>query len=352
MGLNRKMTILIGYDGSVCADRAIDDLSYAGLPVDGVAHVLSIAESWLPDPQSFGARSSTTSRDPIAKSNQKHGEKALSEARILADHATRRVRGLLPGWEVKSHTAYGSPSREIVGAANKLDVDLIIMGSQGHSTLTPCSIGSIANKVLVEANCSVRLVHATPKANSAPTQIVVGFDGSEGSRAAIDAIAERCWTPGTVMKLIAVTEPTEPRSLDRFVQARPRRTGSAAKSGSELLGPLSDIDEQMLARCGLATSMLIRAGNPKHVLIDEAWRSNADAIIVGANLWGANIENARLGSTAAAIAARANCTVEVVRKRSAGRLGVVSDSDDRADHVAPIKHTRFHDASMVRGNPW
>ena len=42
--------ILIGYDGSECADAALDDLSRAGLPPDAEAQILSVAEVWLPPP--------------------------------------------------------------------------------------------------------------------------------------------------------------------------------------------------------------------------------------------------------------------------------------------------------------
>ncbi len=44
------MKILIGYDGSECADAALDDLGQAGLPEAGEIHLLSIAEVWLPPP--------------------------------------------------------------------------------------------------------------------------------------------------------------------------------------------------------------------------------------------------------------------------------------------------------------
>jgi nucleotide-binding universal stress UspA family protein len=44
------MKILIGYDGSDCAEAALDDLRRAGLPETAEAHILSVAEVWLPPP--------------------------------------------------------------------------------------------------------------------------------------------------------------------------------------------------------------------------------------------------------------------------------------------------------------
>ena len=45
-----KMKILIGYDGSDCAESALDDLQRAGLPPEARALILSVAEVWLPPP--------------------------------------------------------------------------------------------------------------------------------------------------------------------------------------------------------------------------------------------------------------------------------------------------------------
>ena len=39
--MNTRMKILIGYDGSECADAALDDLKRAGLPERAEAHILS-----------------------------------------------------------------------------------------------------------------------------------------------------------------------------------------------------------------------------------------------------------------------------------------------------------------------
>ena len=48
--MSERMKILIGYDGSDCADSALDDLTRAGLPEIAEAHILSVARVWLPPP--------------------------------------------------------------------------------------------------------------------------------------------------------------------------------------------------------------------------------------------------------------------------------------------------------------
>jgi nucleotide-binding universal stress UspA family protein len=48
-----RMKILVAYDGSECADAALDDLQRAGLPSDAQIKVLSIIENWLPPPSAL-----------------------------------------------------------------------------------------------------------------------------------------------------------------------------------------------------------------------------------------------------------------------------------------------------------
>ena len=45
-----SMKVLIAYDGSPCADAALDDLKRAGLPGAVEVLVVSVAEFWLPPP--------------------------------------------------------------------------------------------------------------------------------------------------------------------------------------------------------------------------------------------------------------------------------------------------------------
>ena len=51
--MKERMKILIGYDGSECADAAIDELRRAGLPSEATAIVLSVIEIWSLSPSGF-----------------------------------------------------------------------------------------------------------------------------------------------------------------------------------------------------------------------------------------------------------------------------------------------------------
>jgi nucleotide-binding universal stress UspA family protein len=68
----------------------------------------------------------------------------------------------------------------------------------------------------------------------------------------------------------------------------------------------------ILTRAHLATTTLISEGDPKHAIIEDAEAWQADTIFLGAS--GITRRGYLvLGSVSTAVAARAHCTVEVVR---------------------------------------
>ncbi len=48
--MSQTMKVLIAYDGSSCADTALNDLQLAGLPQEAEALLLSVADVFLPPP--------------------------------------------------------------------------------------------------------------------------------------------------------------------------------------------------------------------------------------------------------------------------------------------------------------
>jgi nucleotide-binding universal stress UspA family protein len=70
-----------------------------------------------------------------------------------------------------------------------------------------------------------------------------------------------------------------------------------------------------LEKAGLRATPDVFEGDPKEVLVKiaEDWR--ADCVFIGATGLTNRFERFLLGSTAAAVAARAHCSVEVVRRR-------------------------------------
>jgi nucleotide-binding universal stress UspA family protein len=105
-----------------------------------------------------------------------------------------------------------------------------------------------------------------------------------------------------------------PTAIGRFIPPVADWASAEAKTEHEWIEGIAEPELKKLRGRGLSASLAIVEGDPKHIITQTAESWHADSIFVGANAYGSRVERYILGSTSAAIAARANCTVEVVRR--------------------------------------
>ena len=109
---------------------------------------------------------------------------------------------------------------------------------------------------------------------------------------------------------------SSPRSLaNSFPRSHIRSTESNAEE-SENSRKLAEDATQKLRAKGLRADALVKIGDPKHELVKFAEEWRADCIFLGATGLTRRVERFLLGSVAGAVAARAHCSVEIVRKKS------------------------------------
>lgn len=299
------MKILVGYDGSDCADAALDDLQRAGLPNSTEALVISVAEQWLPPPppSSYQIVEETFAEGIIGgviEANRQASE-AVEAANALAFQASKVVQSLFPAWSVRAEAYSGSPAGEILKRAEEWEADLIVVGSHGRSALGRLILGSVSQRVVTGAACSVRVARHQAKEKDSPVRIVIGVDASPGAEAAVRAVAARTWPKNSEVRLVTSVDPLhmyamEPEDKFAFVRA------------------IHQAAETRLRATGLQVASLIEEEDPKQFLIAQAEQWNADSIFVGARGLG-RIGRFLLGSISTAVVSRAHCSVEVARAR-------------------------------------
>jgi nucleotide-binding universal stress UspA family protein len=309
------MKILVAYDGSQCSESALDDLNRAGLPAKGEAVLITVAEVWLPPPGN--TKNADQECDPYIESAVKKfrekGQRLLSEAGMLADHAAARLRNILPAWKTTTCVTYGSPAWEIITKAEEFKPDLLVLGSHGQSALSRLVLGSISQKVLSESPFSVRISRGRNEVDPAFERIIIGFDGSNGANAAVRSVVSRKWSPGAQVQLISATDPVVPPSIGRFIATVADWAEEESRNDHKWIEDLAANAAKDLEKAGLSVSQTIVEGNPKDELVREAENWHADCIFVGATSHNSPVGRLLLGSTASALAARAHCSVEVVR---------------------------------------
>lgn len=308
------MKVLLAYDGSKCSEAAIDDLVRAGLPQDTECNVISVAEVWLPPQTANGeGENPDPALERLVRRQREAGEKALEESRAFAKHASTRLKEMFPEWCISGEATYGSPAWEILNKAEESKSDLIVVGSHGQSAISRFLLGSISQKVLTVARSSVRVARGRIEVDPAPVRLVIGFDGTRGAHAAVESVAARQWPKGSEVRLVAASDPIAPSAIGRFVPPIYEAVEEINETEHEWLVTAAKPAVESLKQRGLAVEMQIIPGHAKRVLTEFAENWTADCIFLGANSFGSRLERYLIGSTSAAVAARAHCSVEVVR---------------------------------------
>jgi nucleotide-binding universal stress UspA family protein len=196
------------------------------------------------------------------------------------------------------------PMRVLIGYDGSSGADLVVVGSHGRSALGRLVLGSVSQKVLAQARCSVRVARGHTDVTPGPVRLAVGVDGSTDAEAAVRAVGQRVWPTGSEARVIT--------GVDAMLATTPRRP---PESGEEVWAWVHRVTAgaaEVLRAAGLAVSCRVTEEDPKRLLPAEAEAWGADCIFVGARgLRG--VERFLLGSVSAAVATRAHCSVEVVR---------------------------------------
>ena len=132
-------------------------------------------------------------------------------------------------------------------------------------------------------------------------KIVVGYDGSDGAKRALERAITLAGDDGRIT-VVAVAQ----------IHARPGFTEGARLDPSEIERRRKDLEEAgaLLAARGVDADTLEAQGDPGDVILDSA--KDADLVVVGSR--GLNpFQRLLLGSVSSKVVHRAECDVLVVR---------------------------------------
>ena len=307
------MKLLVAYDGSEWADAALADLKNAGLGADTEVLVLSPADVILPP---FGNDADAEAPNYLTKSLRvalESAQQKLDEAKALAQRAAEQIKSAFPSWQVNHDAQADSPAWAILRIADEWKPDLMLLGARGHSVFGGRLIlGSISQRVLYEARCSVRIARTPARNVGGPVRILIGVDHSGDSNAAVEAVCNRSWPEGSEVGLLAVVDTVmalnsaaDGQSVVKWIEVSEEKNWDQVR---ELFAPAA----QKLRDAGLHVDVLVRRGSPADQILEEANTWGADCIFLGAR-GTRGIDRLLLGSVSSAVAARAHCSVEVVR---------------------------------------
>ncbi len=276
MNANR---ILLSMDGSAQSMDMVDYASRTFPPAETVVSLFNVINKvpdsfwdWEEDPlnpryveymKGWEDEKEREMRDLMTKAQQ-----VFIDAGFPGDAVSSRIQ------ERKSGIA-----RDVIEEARR-GSDVLLIGRKGASTLDEQLMGSVASKVLGKLrDLTVCLVGGKPKAG----KLIVGVDGSEGSRRAVELVAKMMGAADpTVMLLHILRLPAE----GRMANLSPEKV--AVLKEEAVKGVNADFEKSIaiLTAAGVSpakitTKMVTGAPSRAGALLEEARQGGFGAVVVG-----------------------------------------------------------------------
>lgn len=299
--MSRENVILVGVDGSEASLRAVDWAAHEARRRGWRVHV--VCSYALP---SFTAAALDGGYAALDDSAIQEG------AQAVVDEACERARA--GGIEASSSLETGDPAGVLVDLSR--EVDMVVVGSRGGG-FAGRLLGTVSSALPAHAHCPVVVVPVSParaEGNVPVRRIVVGVDGSDSARAALErAIEEATVWDAELTAVAAVPISTGagalawlPAAVDREEVLADVREGLNVAVDTALAG--RDLRVRRHALDGNAAALLAE------------FSTAVDLVVVGSRGRG-GFTGLMLGSTSQAVLQHARCPVMVVPLRSAVKEG-------------------------------
>jgi nucleotide-binding universal stress UspA family protein len=116
--------------------------------------------------------------------------------------------------------------------------------------------------------------------------------------------------------VVLVDDPLAPELLGKLIPPLAETIEEDRREEREWVERISERSVELLRAGGTGVTCAVKEGDPKRELCKAAEEWGADCIFVGSAGFSNRFARFVLGSVSAAVAARAHCSVEVVRKSS------------------------------------
>lgn len=226
--------------------------------------------------------------------------------RGLADAA--REATLLGGARVETKLLSGVPWAQIVETLQDPSFDLVVMGTHGRSALARVLLGSVTEKVVRHAPCSVLTTRADGELADF-AHVVCAVDFSDSSRHAAELAAQLAARAAGKLTLVHVIELPVTYRVDAIAADL---AADVDKRSTHLLEAWAS---DLRTKAGVPVATTIKLGAPGASLLGVLDREPTASLVVVGSHGRTGIKRALLGSVAEKIVRHASCPVLVARRR-------------------------------------
>lgn len=201
----------------------------------------------------------------------------------------------------------GHRGQAIVDVAREQEVDLIVVGARGRSTVRRLLLGSTSDFVATHAGCSVLVVRPTGiRESKRPIQIAFGYEDTMPAQAAIEEFSEVSWGSQADVQVLSVVSYVSAFLNEIVVESEDIK--------NEATESVQKATEQLKAVAPNSKPHLIESDHVGEALVEFVEDHKSDLIVVGETPH-TFLGRVLLGSISRFVLRHAPCSVWLMRNK-------------------------------------
>jgi len=218
------------------------------------------------------------------------------------------------GGTVRTIVREGHPTNELTALVGEVGADLIMVGPHGRGRLESILLGSVSQSLLHAMPTSILVAREPVRA---PERVLLAFDGSPDSLAAVRFLAHFPLPPDVRIDVLAVVDGLHSRYVEHGAADLRDLIALERRGAAEVIQQAVEV----LGTAGWTVKPEIRHGDPKREILAAVHELESDLIVMGARGVG-GFRGMILGSVSRAVSKAALCSTLVVDHRAgAGKHG-------------------------------
>jgi nucleotide-binding universal stress UspA family protein len=240
-----------------------------------------------------------------ALADELHQQSIASAESLLGELVSAHEAELGP--RVQPRVLSGHLPGALADHAAEVAVDLIVMTTHGRTGFARWLMGSVSERLLRVAPCSVLVVRgAGPAPSPRVARILVAVDLSEHSRRALQAAAELAARLGASLEALHVW------AVPFFAEAGASRAGLIERMRDNARAELDAFVDGSALTSGVSVERFVVSGAPTRAISEHALDRKPDLLVLGTHGYG-GVKRMVLGSVAETLARYAGCATLIVR---------------------------------------
>lgn len=290
-------TIVVPTDGSEYAKRAAGHAAAVAAAFDATVHVVSVVDE--------DAASSVFERGGV-------DDETRERLRAESERAVETTASALEDVErVETALVDGHADESIVGYAEDVDADLLVMGTHGRTGVDRYVAGSVTERVLRRTHVPVLTVRDVEAvALEEYEKVLVPTDGSDDANVAVEHALALAAVGGATVHAVNVVD------VSSLAASAGEAPATELLAEFEAAGENATNEVALQARdAGLAAETAVLKGSPGHALLEYADDEDVDLIAMGTT-GRTGLDRYLLGSTTERVVRHADAPVLAVNART------------------------------------